>query len=61
MSRGSSSRGFSSRLLTQDSSGVATCPMDLYGLWAIKVNKYPPEHSHHDLPLGCARIFQDVT
>jgi hypothetical protein len=35
-------RGFSSRLLAQGSSGAATCPMELYGLWVIEVNKYPP-------------------
>jgi hypothetical protein len=32
--------GSSSHLLTQGSSGAATCPMELYGLWVIKVNKY---------------------
>jgi hypothetical protein len=36
------SRGFSSRLLAQGSFGAATCPMELYGLWVIEVNKYPP-------------------
>jgi hypothetical protein len=34
--------GSSSRLLVQGSSGAATCPMELYELWAIEVNKYPP-------------------
>jgi hypothetical protein len=32
--------GSSSRLLAQGSSGAVTCPMKLYGLWAIKINKY---------------------
>jgi hypothetical protein len=32
----------SSCILAQGSSGAATCPMVLYGLWAIEVNKYPP-------------------
>jgi hypothetical protein len=36
------SRGSSSRLLAQGSSGAATYSMELYGLWAIEVNKYPP-------------------
>jgi hypothetical protein len=35
------SRRSSSRLLAQGSSGVITCPMELYRLWAIEVNKYP--------------------
>jgi hypothetical protein len=35
------SRGSSSHLLAQGSSGDATCPMKLYGLWTIEVNKYP--------------------
>jgi hypothetical protein len=34
--------GSGSHLLSQGSSGAATCPMELYGLWAIEVNKYPP-------------------
>jgi hypothetical protein len=36
------SRCSSSRLLAQDRSEAATCPMELYGLWDIEVNKYPP-------------------
>jgi hypothetical protein len=36
------SHGSSSHLLAQGSSGAATCPMELYGLWTIEVNKYPP-------------------
>jgi hypothetical protein len=36
------SRGSNSRLMAQGSSGAATCPIELYGLWAIEVNKYPP-------------------
>jgi hypothetical protein len=36
------SRGSSSCLLAQGSSRAVTCPMELYGLWAIEVNKYPP-------------------
>jgi hypothetical protein len=35
------SSGSGSRLLTQDSSGAVMCPMELYGLWAIEINKYP--------------------
>jgi hypothetical protein len=35
------SRGSSSRLLAQGSSEASMCPMELYGLWAIEVNKYP--------------------
>jgi hypothetical protein len=46
------SHGSSSRLLSQGSSGAATCPMELYGLWTIEVNKYPTWHCHRDLPLG---------
>jgi hypothetical protein len=34
-------RGAGSRILAQGSSGAATCPMELYKLWAIEVNKYP--------------------
>jgi hypothetical protein len=36
------SRGSSSSLLAQGNSGAATCPIELYGLWDIEVNKYPP-------------------
>jgi hypothetical protein len=36
------SRGSSSSLLAQGNSGITTCPRELYGLWAIEVNKYPP-------------------
>jgi hypothetical protein len=28
--------------LAQDRSEAATCPMELYGLWDIEVNKYLP-------------------
>jgi hypothetical protein len=34
------SRGSNSRLLAQGNSGAAMCPMELYGLWVIEVNKY---------------------
>jgi hypothetical protein len=36
------SRDSSSCQLTQGSSGATMCPIELYRLWAIKVNKYPP-------------------
>jgi hypothetical protein len=36
------SHNTSSHLLAQGSFGAATCPMKLYELWAIGVNKYPP-------------------
>jgi hypothetical protein len=36
------SRDTSSHLLSQGSFRVTMCPMELYGLWAIGVNKYPP-------------------
>jgi hypothetical protein len=34
------SHGSSSSLLAQGSSGATTCPMEIYGLWAIEVKKY---------------------
>jgi hypothetical protein len=36
------SYGSCSRLLIQGSSRAATCLMELYKMWAIEVNKYPP-------------------
>jgi hypothetical protein len=33
--------GSSSRLVTQGSSGATMCSIELRGLWAIEVNKYP--------------------
>jgi hypothetical protein len=51
------SRGSSSHILAQGSSGAATCPMMLYELWAIEVNKYPPVVLRSSSPIGtCAYL-----